>query len=203
MNFLLSKTSASYLVKRSTACTSDVAIPGPVFEQPGENLEPDWTILPRASHVDHSQLELQLAKAKAFSNVLESCLETSNAQLVLAHLEITKLWTSLQETKRKAKAKNNRAKLMSSGAARLLTSEEFRGAVRKDDETAKEKLTAKEQRARKAAITRVKKQWRADDVAERKRHRTKQLSDHQKASMIDGQEEVEIDGVSGDEDEED
>ncbi|KIO19767.1 hypothetical protein M407DRAFT_30595 [Tulasnella calospora MUT 4182] len=96
-----------------------------------------------------------------FSDVLESCLETSNAQLVLAHLEIARLRTSLLELKKMSKGKNN--------------------AVRKDEETAKEKLTAKELQARKATISKAKKEWRAQDVAERKKIRAKQVSEHQKA----------------------
>lgn len=63
----------------------------------------------------------------------------------------------------------------------MLTSVEFPDAVQKDDETVKEKLTTKELCARNATILKAKKEWRAQDVAERKKIRAKQVSEHQKA----------------------
>lgn len=61
MNFLLSKTSASYLVGKSATTTSNAAIPRPVFESPGSELAPDWSVLKRASRVKPVELEQQLA----------------------------------------------------------------------------------------------------------------------------------------------
>lgn len=172
------------MVKPSAQLTSKTTIPKPVFEQPDTNLTPDWSVLLQLPTPSKSILLRELGRAKAFSNVLESCLETSNAQLILAHLKIAKLQTALQEVKLKSKRKNSRAKLMSSGMARLLTSNEFREAVRKDEAVVQEKLTAQEIRAQKTAIKKAKTQWRARDIADRKRQRAEQLADHQRRCRV-------------------
>lgn len=177
MNILLAETSASHLISLTTALTSDDAtIPAAVFEKPGDELVPDWSLLRsgRGAMGDDDQQEFilnlltNLGRAKAYSAVLGSCLETSNAQLVLAHLEIARMRTSLHETKAQGRKKNSRAKLMSSGAARLLTSDQFRDAVRKDEEAAQEKVARKIATGKARSLTKAKKEWRAADVAQRK-----------------------------------
>lgn len=232
MNFLLEKTSASFLTQPKGEPTGNKTIPKPVFERPGDDLLPNWRVLQRIPTPSALVLLRELGKAKAFSDVLESCLETANAQLILAHLEIARLRTSLQEATAKAKNKNSWGKLMSSGSARLLTSPEFRDAIRQDEEVVRAKVVAKATRGKKAAITRAKKAWRARDVAERKQRRTAQLKDYEKrcqaatragkrtpkkpkaptrpptpddaffGAEIEGQELINIEDVSGDEEEE-
>lgn len=181
MNFLLEKTSASFLVEKRGQLTSDKTIPKPVFERPENTLAPDWSVLQVIPTPSPTILQAQLGKAKAFTDVLESCLETANAQLILAHLEIERLRIALQETSAKAKTKNSRGKLMSSGTARLLTSVEFRDALRADEEVAQAKVDAKALKGRKAAITKAKKAWRARDVADRKKRRAEQVEEHKRA----------------------
>ncbi|KAG8926768.1 hypothetical protein FRC01_008401 [Tulasnella sp. 417] len=115
MNFLLEKTSASFLAKPKGELTGGETIPKPVFERPSQDLLPNWNVLRHFPTPPALTLLKELGNAKAFSDVLESCLETANAQLILAHLEIARLRTSLQEATAKAKNKNSRGKLMSSG----------------------------------------------------------------------------------------
>lgn len=76
---------------------------------------------------------------------------------------------SLQETTAKAKNKNSRGKLMSSGVAQFLTSPEFRQAIRTDEEVVRAKLDVKVKWGKKSVIMKPKKAWRARYVAEKSR----------------------------------
>ncbi|KIO16683.1 hypothetical protein M407DRAFT_33668 [Tulasnella calospora MUT 4182] len=91
MNFLLEKTSASFLAKPKGELTGGETIPKPVFEWPGHDLLPDWNVPRRLPTPPALTLLRELGKSKSFSDVLESCLETANAQLILAHLDIARL----------------------------------------------------------------------------------------------------------------
>lgn len=145
MNILLEKTSASFLVDLTKQLTafmdSNHALPPPVFEAPAAGLSLAWTLLQKpfptfapAQKSYVSSLQASLGRARALTNVLEACLETSNAQLVLAHLEIGRLRTALKETKERGKKKNGRAKLMASAEAHLLTCDEVLEKLRRDEE---------------------------------------------------------------------
>ncbi|KAG9042260.1 hypothetical protein FS837_011090 [Tulasnella sp. UAMH 9824] len=191
MNFLLEKTSALFLVEKQGQVTSDKTIPKPVFEHPKNTLAPDWSVLQDIPTHSPTILQAQLGKAKAFTDVLESCLETTNAHLILAHLEIERLRIALLETSAKAKTKNSRGKLMSSGTAHLSDlwykgkgyKDKGRGldALQADEEVAQAKADAKALKGHKAAITKAKKAWRARDIADRKKCWAEQVEEHQRA----------------------
>ncbi|KIO16684.1 hypothetical protein M407DRAFT_33669 [Tulasnella calospora MUT 4182] len=104
---------------------------------------------------------------------------------------------------------------MSSGLARLLTSPEFRDAIREDEEVAKAKVVAKANQGEKAVIAKAKKAWRAKDeckaakwAGERKLKMLKAPTrpptpdDAFFAAEINGQELIIMDDVSGDEEDE-
>ncbi|KAG8976704.1 hypothetical protein FRB94_010181 [Tulasnella sp. JGI-2019a] len=114
------------------------------------------------------KLVMELGWAKALSNVSTSCTEASNMQLMLAHMEIKKLQTTLHEVKKEGKVKNSQVKLMSSSSTHLLTSDEFWDAVQADKEVAKMKAAKKVVTASTHVLNKEKKEWRVKDITARK-----------------------------------
>lgn len=190
MNFLLEKTSASFLLNKEPALTTDPTkntIPPPIFETPPTDALPEWALLqhpiPTSADDKHAfamALLTHLGRSKAYSATLQSCLEASHAQLVLAHLEISRLQSAVTELKTHGKKKNSRAKLMSSSIARLLTSEEFRDALRQGDEEAAAKLAARAVKNQKKRLGAQKKAWRRADIDARKALRDLQVAQWEK-----------------------
>lgn len=240
MNILLEKTSANHLAG-SLDSGSDGSIPNPVYERLHPDLYPDWFVIRKVPPLTTSAVQktfnttvlTELGRAKAFSGALVSALEASNAQLVLAHLEIQRLRTLLNEVKAEGRRSNKWGKLMSSGMARLLTSEEFRAAITKDEEVAAAEVARKAATAKSRGLSKAKREWRARDVAARKllkleiEKRWLKAQDAAKAAGgrkplkprapvrpktpddaffevdIEDQESIHISDVSGDEDDED
>lgn len=194
MDFLLGQTSANYLVAMPGTGVGDVvgAIPDAVYERPEADLYPDWSILraqmpllgSSTQKAFANRLLTEIGRAKVFSGVLESALQASNAQLVLAHLEITRLRLSLHETKALGRTKNSRAKLMSSGAARLLTSEAFRAAIERDEEVMQAKVVQREVTAKSRTLSKARKEWRAKDVADRKAVKAADIARWEEAVVV-------------------
>ncbi len=192
MNFLLERTSANHLTRPAIALIPGAALPGsftsagipePIFERPSTDLRPDWSVLESTLVSEVSSVKgreavmkllTEMGRSKAFAGVLESCLAASSAQLVLAHMELARLRGAVKELAGHGKKKNSRAKLMSSKGARMLTSEEFREAIRKDEEAALDKVQAKAVRAKGRDLSKAKKIWRTADIATRKALRAQQ-----------------------------
>ena len=143
---LASTRSGTYLVS-DEKWQSSFPIPQPVFEQPMNVVEPDWSLISKksSSQVDskedlitrNQQLEQALEAARHQSKAKDFVLESNTAQLVVQNMVLTKMKSALNEKEKEPQA--DRTILYPKGLGRVMTAPTFREEARRDDKRRRQK----------------------------------------------------------------
>ncbi|KAG8918446.1 hypothetical protein FRC02_002367 [Tulasnella sp. 418] len=187
MNILLEDTSASHLVSKNVPFDAYHRLPPPVFEAPPASMQlPDWSHLQNLRQVktivDFEELTSglidELRQAKVYCGTLEAIVASGNAQLILTGLENDRLRMALHSEMRKGAKTKDRGRFKA--GVRHLTDADYREKRREEKREAEAEQRRKRAGKKAKRLQRMKKEWRAKDVAERRTRRAKQMEEHKR-----------------------